>query len=276
VSAEVCGIVHGMPEASYHSHPSLSSTGARALLRAPKLFRHEQAGGRAGKRAFDVGHAVHAAVLGVGQQTVTYPDEHLTPSRNVSTSKATVAWAEEQRAAGLVPVSPEDAVVVAGMREAVLADPDARSLLEGAAGREVSVFAEVDGVPVRARFDVLGDGLGGDLKSGRDASPAGFNRAVGAHGYHIQQQWYDDAHNAATGARLEEFKFIAVEVTPPFLVGVYDLDFMWMDAAARAARKARDRFRECVESGVWPGYGAMTLTAPTWAVYDEDETELKL
>lgn len=276
MSAEVSGIVHGMPEDEYHARPELSSTGARALLRAPKLFRHEQTATRAGKRSFDLGHAVHAAVLGVGQQTVTYPDEHLTPSGNVSTSKGTAAWAEEQRASGLVPVSPGDAASVAGMREAVLADPDARRVMEAAAGREVSVFAEVDGVPVRARLDVLGDGLGGDLKSGRDASPAGFNRAVGAHGYHIQQQWYDDAHNAATGSRLEEFKFIAVEVAPPYLVGVYDLDFMWMDAAARAARKARARFRECAESGDWPGYGSMTLTAPTWAVYDEDEMELKL
>ncbi len=276
MSAEVSGIAYGMDEASYHSHPALSSTGARALLRAPRLFRHEQTSGRAGKRSFDVGHAAHAAILGVGGQTIIYPEEHLTPSGNVSTSKATVAWAEEQRAAGLVPVSPEDAVSVAGMTEAVLADPDARRLLESAAGREVSVFAEVDGVPSRARFDILGDEIGGDLKTGRDASPAGFNRAVGAHGYHVQAQWYDDVRHAVVGSRLDEFKFIAVEVTPPFLVGVYDLDLMWMDAAARAARKARARFRECMESGVWPGYGAMTLTAPAWAVYDDDEMELKL
>lgn len=269
-------IVKDMREAEYHARPELSSTGARALLKAPRLFHHEQNTMRAGKRAFDVGHAAHAAILGVGEQTITYPAEHLTPSGNVSTSKATVAWAEEQRAAGLVPVSPEDAVKVAGMKEAVLADPDARRLLEAAAEREVSIFTEVDGVPVRARFDILGAGIGGDLKTCRDASREGFNRAVKAHGYHIQQQWYDDAHLAETGSRLEDFKFIAVEVAPPFLVGMWDLDFMWMDAAARDVRRARERFRECTASGIWPGYGSGTLIAPAYAVYDDEEMELKL
>ena len=269
-------IVHGMPDHEYHAQPGLSSTGARALLKAPALFLHELTAGREGKRSFDVGHAAHAKILGVGSGTITYPAEHITPSGAVSTSKATVAWAEQQRAAGLVPVSAQDVVAVDGMAEAVLADADARAVLEGAAGREVSIFAEVDGVPVRARFDILGDGVGGDLKTARDASPRGFNRAVGDHGYHVQQQWYDDAHLAAVGSRLTDFRFIVVEVTAPYLVGVYDLDLMWMDAAARAAQKARARWRECVQSGVWPAYGATTLTAPTWAVYDDEEMELKL
>lgn len=270
------GIVHGMPEVEYHARPELSSTGARTLLKAAKLFRHEQTNQRAGSRSFDLGHAVHAKVLGVGMPTIVYPDEHLTPSGFVSTSKATVAWAEEQRANGLVPVSADDARNVDGAAEAVLAEPAARGLLEEAADREVSVFGEVDGVPIRARFDILGHLVGGDLKSSRDASPAGFNRAVGNYGYHIQQQWYDDAHKAATGSRLEDFRFIVVEMSDPFLVGVYELDFLWMDAAARAVKKARARFLECSESGVWPGYGSTTLTAPTWAVYDDEETELKL
>lgn len=265
-----------MPEMEYHAHPALSSTGARTLLKAPALFRHEQATQRAGNRSFDLGHATHAKVLGIGQGTVPYPADHLTPSGNVSTSKATVAWAEEQRAAGFVPVSPNDAANVDGMAEAVLANADARALLEAATGREVSIITEVDGVPVRARFDIFSQGGGGDLKTCRDASYSGFNRAVGAHGYHIQQQWYEDAYMAETESRFGEFKFIAVEVTAPFLVGVWDLDFMWMDAAARAARKARTRYRECVENNDWPGYGSGTLTAPAWAVYDDDEMELKL
>jgi hypothetical protein len=92
----------------------------------------------------------------------------------------------------------------------------------------------------------------------------------------VQQAWYDDAHQAETGQALESLKFIVVESAPPHLVGVYELDFMWTDLAAGQAQKARKLWRECTDSGVWPGYGAATLTAPTWAVYDADEEEIKI
>src|SRR5690606_8673255 len=168
------------------------------------------------------------------------------------------------------------AAQVDGMAEAVLADLDARAVLEGIAGREVSIITEVEGVPVRARFDLYDGVDAADLKSSRDASPKGFNRSVGSYGYHVQKRWYDDAHTAETGNPLRSFKFIAVESTAPYLVGVYDLDVMWDDVAAGATQKARSLYRECAETGVWPGYGAQTLTAPTWAVFDADAEEMRV
>src|SRR5690606_27628933 len=126
-------------------------------------------------------------ILGVGANTVTYPAEHLTPSGNVSTKAATIEWEKEQRANGLIPITVHDARRVDAMAEAVLADADARQVLESIQGREVSIIQDVQGVPCRARFDLY-DGINaGDLKTARDASPRGFNRSVGAYGYHIQQ-----------------------------------------------------------------------------------------
>lgn len=269
-------ITADMTDAEYHARAELSSTGARRLLDSPARFRYWQERQEPGKTGYDVGHAAHAKILGVGLDTVAYPPEHLTPSGNVSTRAATVAWAEEQRAQGLAPVSPSHVAAVDQMAEAVLSDRDARGVLETIAGREISLITNVEGVPVRARFDIFGGTRAGDLKTARDASPRGFNRAVGAHGYHVQQAWYDDAHKAETGQALTSFKFIVVESAPPHLVGVYELDFMWTDVAAGLAQKARRLWLECTESGEWPGYGAATLTAPTWAVYDADEEEIKI
>lgn len=265
-----------MPEAVYHSRPELSSTGARRLLDSPARFRYFEDHPQPHRAVFDLGSAAHTKILGVGANTVIYPPEHLTGTGNVSTKKETVEWEKEQRTAGLIPITTRDARKVDAMAESVLADRDARGVLETISGREVSIVTEVEGVPVRARFDIYGGTRAGDLKTTRDASPRGFNRAVGTYGYAVQQAFYDDAHRAETGQALESFKFIVVESAPPHLVGVYDLDFMWTDLAAGQAQKARNLWRECTDSGVWPGYGAATLTAPTWAVYDADEEEIKI
>lgn len=269
-------IIHDEDDATYHRRRELSSTGVRRLLDSPARFRYWEDNPQPGKAAFDLGSAAHAKILGVGAGVVEYPAEHLTPSGNASTKKETVAWEQEQRAAGLIPISAGDARRVDAMAEAVLADADARQVLETIEGREVTIVQEINGVPVRARFDLYDDIHGGDLKTTRDASPRAFNRSVGSYGYHIQNRWYDDTHHAETGSRLESFKFVVVESAPPHLVGVYELDFMWEEVAAAATEKARNIWRECTESGVWPGYGAATLTAPTWAVFDADEEEIKI
>lgn len=264
-------LTYTMSDLEYHARSELSSTGARHILDSPARFKYWQEHPEPPKTAFDVGSAAHTKILGTGSSIIVVPDEHLTDSGNISTKAATREWLQGQRDAGLTPIGRADAERVDAMAEAVLADRDARGVLETISGREVSIVQEVQGVPVRARFDILGGTHGGDLKTARDASPHGFNRAVGAHGYHIQEAWYQDAFYAETGQTLDWFKFVVVEVAPPHLVGVYELDPMWMDIAAGKAFTARETYKRCVETDTWPGYGASTLTAPTWAVYEADD-----
>ncbi len=66
-------IVHDMPEEEYHRRPELSSTGARLLLDSPAKYAYAQTHPQPHKQAFDVGHAVHARVLGVGSPAVDVP-----------------------------------------------------------------------------------------------------------------------------------------------------------------------------------------------------------
>lgn len=273
-------IDYSMPEAEYHARPELSSTGARRILDSPARFRYFEDNPQPAKQVFDVGSAAHTKILGVGATTVEYPARFLTPSGNLTTRRDMVDeiadWTTEQRDNGLIPIVADDARRVDRMAEAVLADADARQVLESIQGREVSIIQEVQGVPCRARFDMY-DGINaGDLKTARDASPRGFNRSVGSYGYHIQQAFYSDVHYAETGDPLRSFKFIVVEAAAPHMVGVYELDPMWMDVAAGKVFNARETYKRCVETNEWPGYGAATLTAPTWAVFDADEEEIKI
>jgi len=274
------GIHLHMPEQEYHAHPALSSTGARRLLESPAKFRHAQTHPEKPKAAFDLGTAVHTKVLGTGDAAIAYPPEHLTPSGNVSTKAATVEWAAEQRAAGLTPISPDQMGEVDGMAEAVLAHPMARVLLEQDGSPEASVFAtDPDtGVNMRARFDFLPTGertsIAVDLKSARDASPAGFAKAAASHGYSTQRAWYLDTYEfAEPSIELDGFVFVVVETEAPFLVGVYRLNTEFEAIGAHQARRARRIYRECLDSGEWPGYssGIESLMAPFWLVSEYAE-----
>jgi hypothetical protein len=272
-TVELSGLELNIPEDTYHRHPALSSTGARRLLESPARFKYDRDHVLPGKQAFDLGHAAHAKILGVGNGTVAYPDEHLTPSGAVSTKAATTAWAEEQRAAGLVPIAPQQAAAVNGMAEAVLAHPTARELLEQAGHAEASVFVtDADtGVPMRARFDYLAD-IAVDLKtSSKPANADGFTRSVASYGYDVQQEFY----LRALGER-RPFRFIVVETAAPYLVAVHELDLAWQQMGAAKVQRALEVYAECSSSGIWPGYGddIQLLSPPAWLTYQfEDEYE---
>lgn len=267
-------IIYDMSDTEYHSRPELSSSGARLLLPeykgSPKKFEWAQTHRRT-SRAFDLGHAVHTKVLGVGAGIVTYPEEHLTPSGNPSTKAATVEWEDEQRAAGLTIVSPGDLQKVDAMAEAVLAHPSARPLFEVCEFREVSVFADVDGVPCRARFDALsGETRNGvyavDLKTTDDATGDGFIRSIKSWGYDVQEAHYRDVFEADQGHEINDFSFVLVEKAAPYEVAVKSIEPFWVGMAQVKASRARQIFAECTATGVWPGYAVEreTVTAPAY------------
>lgn len=266
-------IDHHMPDEIYHARPELSSTGARTLLPefkgSPAKFIWNQSHPRTTK-AYDVGHAVHAKVLGTGLQAVAYPDD-LLASNGAASTKAAKEWALEQRDNGFVPMKSVEVHIINRISEAVLADRDARKVLE-MPHRESSVFARSpEGVPCRARFDIYGDGSGGDLKTADDISPRGFNKHVVEYGYFVQEAWYRDVHRFETGEELDSFKFVVAETKGPFQVAVFELDVIYRDIGSKLAREARDTYQRCVESGEWPGVEGELLAPPNWLVYQHEE-----
>jgi len=272
-------IRYDMDDASYHARSELSSTGARHILPefggSPAKFKYRQ-GREFSTAAFDLGKAVHAKVLGVGAQAVPYPSDVLA-SNGAASTKAARDWADEIRNQGLIPMKAADLRPIERMTEAVLAHPTARSLFELAPQREVSVFSELDGVPVRCRFDALtgetpNGRFGIDLKTSSDPVDVDtFTRTVMKYGYFVQAEWYKDTARDDLGDI--SFQFVCVETTAPHLVAVPQLDVMFEDMGRTLGRVARETYAECMESGVWPGYPehVQTLTPPVWAAMAFDE-----
>lgn len=267
------GIILDLDETEYHRHPALSSTGARQLLESPARFRYMQDHPQPPKDVFDLGTAVHSKVLGTGWGvTVLDHDDFRT--------KAAREERDAVRAAGSVPILRADYVNVEAIAEAVLTHPTGRLLLEQAGAAETSVFANDPdtGVDVRARFDFLpdlttGNPIAVDLKTtGKSASPDGFSKSVANFGYDVQEGHYDDTLWLATGEQIP-FVFLVVETAAPHLVGVHQLDVVWRDMGKAKARRARDIFATCTESGEWPGYPAAVdlISPPQWAIYQHEE-----
>lgn len=278
------GLVDDMPEDTYHADPvpagSLSSTGARTLLKAPAKFRHALDHPPAPRAVWDLGKALHTRVLGVGAGYVVPVDEHGDPYVRWDTNRCKAQIAEI-RAAGYVPLKPDDGAKVEAMAAAILAHPDARELLEGTIGRpEVSAFAYDEDLDLwlRARFDYLPDvdpsGLMvlSDLKSAHDASDAEVAKAIGRDGLHIQAWWYDDIVERLGLCEAAVSVLIVQEKDPPYLVNVVQPHPVDMMRAEQLGIRARRLYVDCRARDHWPGYSTQvhTVDVPSWQVALEE------
>lgn len=258
------GIYHDLPEQEYHADAgSLSVSGMKTLLQAPALYRHQQ-DNPVHKDVFDLGSAAHRKVLGVGSEVVTVTADDWR-------SKAAREAREEARSEGKVALLAKDAAVVDEMAAALAGHRLAAKLLtEGAA--EVSMFWHDDvwDVTRRARFDWLrADGIAVDFKTAATANPAALPKVCHDFGYHMQEANYRDVAEGLA-VDIADFVFIFQEKAAPYLVSVARLDPEFVALGRARCASALERFRDCRESGLWPGYTDdltdLTITAPRWAL----------
>lgn len=272
--------VYDMDEVTYFSDPvpagSLSASGAKLLLppSCPALFRHAADNRPRAKREFDLGHAAHKYVLGVGAELVSVD------TNDWRTNKAKEA-AAEARAAGKIPLLAREVAQVKAMADALRRNPYAAALLNPERGKpEQSIFwfDETAGIWRRARLDWLPDvGRGrfiaADYKTSTSANPDDFAKAVHNYRYHLQDRWYRDAIQAVGIADDPLFVFIVQMKEPPYLVTIVQLDAETQRVGRDLADQAMGTFRRCNETGVWPGYAdddIPEIGIPSWAIRQHD------
>lgn len=265
------GIYPDVPEREYHSDPALSQSGAKLLLKSPALYKWRRDHPEH-KDVFDFGTAAHAKVLGVGLDVAVID----TPSGE-KRGKEWTEGKERARADGKVPILRRDMDVIDAMAAALGDHAGARAILRRDGTPEVSMwwtersdiyYADVD---ARGRVDwttttASGDPILVDYKSTVDASPAGFRKSVANYGYDIQSAAYRAGWHQCTGDR-PRFVLIAQEKEPPYLVGLYSLDWTFEARGERLWQDAIDIYATCSATDTWPGYAAdiTELTPPRWA-----------
>ena len=260
------GIYDGISETTYHAdRESLSSSGARKLLppSTPEIF-HDAIRNPRYSDAFDVGHAAHAQVLGVGGEIVVVdaPDWR---------TKAAREQRDQAHAEGKTPLLEATAMEVMAMAAAVRMHPLASAVL--AAGMpELSGYwhDQTTGARLRYRPDWLtthqGRVLCVDYKTSTTADPTTFARKAADYGYHQQAAWYLDGLAANGIADDAEFWFIAQSKARPYPVTVLRYDAEAIAAGRTVNRQAIDLYARCRETGQWPGYPehVHTIALPPW------------
>lgn len=241
-----------MPNGEYQAHPALSSSGAKKLLlpSCPAIFDYERVHGEEHKREYDLGSAAHTLLLGSG------PQPHVIDAANYKT-KAAQQERDEAYARGDVPLLPQEFDAVQEMVAAVRNHSTAGELFS-AGKAEVSLFwtDPTTGVPCRARPDWLRADSIIDFKTSTSVAPQHIAKSVADFGYHVQASLY---LAGAIELKLIEpdapFYFVFQSKNPPHLIKVVELDEVALSIGRDRMELALEIFRDCTESGLWPGYG---------------------
>jgi hypothetical protein len=277
------GVYDIIPEWAYLKDPveggSLSASGAKMLLppSCPALFDWWRTHPRPPKDAYDLGHAAHQMVLGAGPEIVElrFDDWRTTAARTAR---------DEVRAAGKVPLLTKDYTRAVAMADAVRAHPLASRIFDPDYGEpeQTLVWQDLEtGVNCRGRVDWLPVTLPGsrliipDFKTADCAETRTFARAAANYGYPQQNAHYIDGAKALGLDEDPAFVFVVVENQPPHLVNIIELDPPSIDAGRRRNRLALEIYRECQETGVWPGYAddVELASVPFWYLTDPTPTK---
>lgn len=265
--------VYDLDAETYHADPvpgeSLSSTGARRILATcPAKFRYEVDHRTTPTRAMELGTAAHKVVLGAGT------DLTVVKYRNYRTTAAQETR-DAIRAAGGVPLLPDEWDTVQEMADALRQNELASVLLGGTGKPEQALFWKdgPTGLWRRALLDWLppagpdGRLYLADYKKAKSAHPDEISRAIETYGYHMQGAWYVDAVRALELAEDVAYFLVVQEPDPPYLVSVVQLDQVALDAGRHRNRKALRLYAECRKSGHWPAYveGVQQVGLPGWA-----------
>ena len=258
------GIHSGVSNAAYHADPALGSTSLKTLAtKTPAHYQWDKAHPKFSD-AFTLGTAAHSLILeGDTSQFV------IVDAANWLTKDAKAAKADAL-AAGKQPLLTKELEQVKAMHDSVMRHSIARELFTGHKAEE-SVFWKEDALTLKCRPDAWKPGQLVDLKTTVDASPGSFGKTAHNFGYHQSAAHYIDGVKAATGEELP-FTFVLVEKTAPYLVSVVELDWEAIDLGRALNDRAKRIYRECADTGNWPGYPtAEPISLPGFAVYETED-----
>jgi hypothetical protein len=155
----------------------------------------------------------------------------------------------------------EELETICTMGAVLAADPAAAAVMGGIPEVTAAWFDEATQLWVLSRPDTVSfDGTASDFKristQGRPLTPWLLDRKIEQFGYHQQMALADEAFPMLTGERLTSVGLVFQTDTPPHHVVLREIDAEALAIGTFQNRRARARFRECLDSGDWPGPGS--------------------
>jgi hypothetical protein len=158
---------------------------------------------------------------------------------------------------------------VYGMRDAVMADPEARELIEGAVHEESHFWDDPKtGLRCKARVDsrLTNRPMLCDIKTTDDARLNAASRRIAQQRWHIQPAHYLRGASITTGTTYSEWRWIFVELERPHGVCVHHPSPDLFMVAEYEIDTALELIAHCRAEGVWPAYNDRggEVTLPPW------------
>lgn len=261
-----------MTNEEYHADKAIGKSGLDLIARSPAHFRY--APKREPTRAMTIGSATHCAVLEPHRFATDYVVLPGVDDRRSAIYKQAIAQRGEEYV-----LTGSEGDRIAGMASAVWANQYAAEMLRADGGRaEQSFFATdpVTGVRVKIRPDWLtADGRCLDLKTTQDASDTGFGKSIVNYRYFVQEAFYRDVYQWATGERMPSFEFLVVESEMPHCCTVVELPADAVEYGRTLYRRNLNTFADCLASGVWPGLPSdpHVIALPSWFVAEIENAQ---
>jgi hypothetical protein len=265
------GIYENIDIDEYHSEAGISSSGISLILDCPKRYwyeyNHAEELSDSSAKAYKLGRAFHMFCL----EKHKFEESYLLMQDKVNLTTKVGKEAMERaisEARGREVIRAEDWSNVLSMSKSVCE----HSLWSriGAYKAEHSIYWDNHlGVRLRARPDLFTDSLIIDLKT--TDSIANFSKSIYNFGYHRQAAMQIDGLHQLDGKK-RTFAFFVVEKKAPFLTACFVLDDEAIQQGRREYQDGASIYKECMDSGVWPGYEEQfqMISLPHWAVKQED------
>ncbi|NKF57506.1 Exodeoxyribonuclease 8 [Ralstonia solanacearum] len=272
------GLIHGVPINDYHAMPGASKSVLDAVAQSPAIAyarnidparppQPEKAGQLEGQIA-------HCAILEPNEFDKRYvvgPDWN----RNTNKWKDYVAQMEADRP-GVVILKQEQYETAMCQAAAVHRLPEvAEALARGYAEVTARWIDQETRAQCRCRPDwahPCGDAgaILLDVKTYSNASADEFARQAARKRYHVQDAFYSDGFELASGLEVYAFIFVAVEDAYPFAANAVMLEPQSKERGRVLYRRDLRTYAECMRYGVWPGYSnqIQLITLPAWAFQD--------
>lgn len=260
-----------LENADYHRHTAVSKSHLDQIARSPLHYWSRYVDPNRVEPTpspqMQLGTALHTHVLELDQWDARYV---VMPEGLKRTTKEGKAAYEALLSDGRTIISHNDWLQVQAMARSILGNPAAAMLLNLPGKAETSHMwvDALTGLECKCRPDWLTDdgSLIVDLKTTRDASPAGFRKSIGSFRYHCQAAWYLHGLEQATGRRPDQFIFVCVESEPPHACAVYAADSEMIGIGYDTAMRDLQRLAECKAAGSWPGYSDQVeiIGLPGW------------
>lgn len=261
-------IERDLPDTIYHSFDAMSASRLRILDRSTSLHLAHSIANPSDSPALAVGRALHCKVL---TPHLYLRDFVVAPSVDRRTKEGKATYESFVASVGNKTVLTADqAEEVSAMAAAIAANPDARMVVSDLNGSaEVSLFAEIDGVRAKSRFDRLvevnGERIIVDVKTtASSASKSEFERTIWNFGYGVQCAFYLEMARAC-GVPAQHFVFVVVEKTAPYATAVYRFSDEIAEAFRPRMLELVAQYKAYLAEGPRGYEGVTEIGIPAWA-----------